>query len=95
LLFGLGTDLDLAGKQYVTFEYKGSSGEFDEGKNEANISNSVFNNGLLSAGIEKRLGKYVFQALPYVSAQWKNSIYKRDDILAGVKLKIMYQPKWY
>jgi hypothetical protein len=93
LLFGLGTDLDIAGRQNVRFDYQGNSGEFDEGRSKANISNPVFNNGLLSAGIEKKFGKYVFQLMPYASAQWKTSIYKRDDILLGAKLYVMYQPR--
>ncbi|MCR9065510.1 MAG: hypothetical protein NXI00_16180 [Cytophagales bacterium] len=94
ILLLLGTDLDIAGREYVKFEYQNDEGVFEEGINKANISNPIFNNGLISAGIEKKIGKYVFQLLPYASAQWKTSIYKRDDILAGINLKMMFQPKW-
>lgn len=91
LLFTLGTDLDLFGKAFVAYDFSADGTKYQEGKSSSKISNPIFNNGLLSVGLEKKYKNYVFQVQPYLSAQWKTSIYKRNDVLAGVKFRIMLE----
>lgn len=56
ILGNVGTDLNLAGKQYVTYEYSFDNAKFKEGSNPYSVKGLVFSNALFSIGLEKNTG---------------------------------------
>lgn len=89
LLFSLGTDLDLYAKQTINFEHhmdivQPISKDFD-----TKYPVMVFNNMVISAGIQKRWKYLVFQVKPFISPQLKSLVYKKEDLYFGLKLNVL------
>lgn len=93
LLTSLGTNFDLYVEQYVIFDYKENSSQFDQGEYSSAVSNRFFNSIDLSIGLEKKIGKYIFQAHPYISVPLKRVDYKNEEFEYGAKIRILYGKK--
>jgi hypothetical protein len=87
LLFSATTDLDLYVGQYINFDYKEDNGKFEQGTYESKLSKSLLYNLELSAGLEKKYKRMIFQIHPYISAQLKETAYKKEEFMLGAKMR--------
>ncbi len=87
LLMGVGTDLDIYAKQFVNFDNQNS----DVRKNfETVIPAKLFNNLVISTGLQKKWRHYVLQIRPFVSPQLISVVYKKEDAYFGVKCNFLF-----
>jgi hypothetical protein len=87
LLFSATTDLDLYVRQYIIFDYKEDNSKFEQGTYKSTHSKSLLNNLELSAGLEKKYNRMIFQIHPYISAQLKETAYKKEEFVFGAKMR--------
>jgi hypothetical protein len=90
LLLGIGTDLDLHAKQFVNFDHHDNPTSVTTKNFETNIPVSVFNNLVISTGVQKRWGHYVLQVRPFISPQLKSVVYKKEDAYFGLKCNFLF-----
>jgi hypothetical protein len=90
LLMGIGTDLDLHAKQFVNFDHHDNPISVTIKNFETNIPVSVFNNLVISPGVQKRWGHYVLQIMPFISPQLKSVVYKKEDAYFGIKCNFLF-----
>jgi hypothetical protein len=87
LLMGIGTDLDVYAKQFVNFNNTNSVTT----KNfEIKIPAKLFNNLVISSGVQKRWEHCVLQICPFISPQLKSVIYKKEDAYFGLKCNFLF-----
>ncbi len=87
LLFSATTDLDLFVRQYINFDYKEDNSKFEQGTYKSTLSKSILNNLEFSAGIEKKYNRMIFQVHPYISAQLRETAYKKEEFVFGAKMR--------
>jgi hypothetical protein len=87
LLFSATTDLDLYVRQYINFDYKEDNRQFEQGTYKSTLSKSLLNNLEFSAGLEKKYNRMIFQIHPYISAQLKETAYKKEEFVFGAKMR--------
>lgn len=87
LLFSATTDLDLFVRQYINFDYKEDNSKFEQGTYKSTLSKSLLNNLEFSAGIEKKYNRMIFQVHPYISAQLRETAYKKEEFVFGAKMR--------
>ena len=87
LLFSATTDLDLFVRQYINFDYKEDNSQFEQGTFKSTLPKSFLNNLEFSAGIEKKYNRMIFQVHPYISAQLRETAYKKEVFVFGAKMR--------
>lgn len=87
LLFSATTDLNLYARQYINFDYKEDNSKFEQGTYKSTLSKSLLNNLELSAGLEKKYNRMIFQIHPYISTQSKETAYKKEEFVFGAKMR--------
>lgn len=87
LLFSATTDLDLYVRQYINFDYKEDNSKFEQGTYKSTLSKTLLNNLEFSAGFEKKYNRMIFQIHPYISAQLKETTYKKEEFVFGAKMR--------
>ena len=87
LLFSATTDLDLYVRQYINFDYKEDNSKFEQGTYKSTLSKNLLNNLEFSAGLEKKYNRMVFQIHPYISAQLRETAYKKEEFVFGAKMR--------
>ena len=90
LLFALGTELDLGLNQQL--QYNGGEDSLKPRREAVRARGDavLFNNIVVSAGLEKRWNHLVFQAQPFIRPQLKQVFYKPKEIDFGIGLSILY-----
>jgi hypothetical protein len=87
IIASAGTDLDIYAKQLIDYNRMG----FPQPQTfTTNTPVVAFNNVVVSIGLQKRWKKFVFQASPFVSPQFKSVVYKKEDLYAGVKFSVLF-----
>jgi hypothetical protein len=87
IIASVGTDLDIYAKQLIDYNRMG----FQQTQTfTTNTPVIAFNNAVISIGMQKRWRKFVFQASPFVSPQFKSVVYKKEDLYAGVKFSLLF-----
>jgi hypothetical protein len=90
LLFGIGTDIDLASRQHIDYDRLGGNIPVERKNFDTKNAVVMINNLVLSAGIQKDWKKFSLQLSPFVSQQITPVIYKNDKLYAGVRFRIFY-----
>ncbi|WP_435356029.1 hypothetical protein [Emticicia sp. SJ17W-69] len=91
VLFSTGTDLDFHLNQITSFSHHDLvRDERQEGIQEK-IPVPLFNNWMISAGIEKRWKHFSVQLSPYLSYQIKPVSYRKEDFIFGFKANGFYR----
>lgn len=91
LMFSTGTSLDLYASQRTDFDHFDPRTPYDERRSQnTHIPALLFNNAMLSVGIQKQWGHFVLDASPYISYQLIETEYKKDDIYAGLRIRALY-----
>ncbi|MEI8046574.1 MAG: outer membrane beta-barrel protein [Bacteroidota bacterium] len=86
----VGTDLDVYLNQKISFNRIPDTGRVDNYSFENKGSVTVFNNMVISAGIEKRWKFLAFQLQPFISPKLKEVFYKPKEMEFGVGFNIKY-----
>lgn len=91
ILFSTGTDLDFHLNQITSFSHHDLvRTETQEGIQEK-IPVPLFNNWMISTGIEKRWKHFSVQLSPYLSYQIKQVSYRKEDFIFGFKANGFYR----
>ena len=69
------------------FDYKEDNSKFEQGTYKSTLSKSLLNNLEFSAGIEKKYNRMIFQVHPYISAQLRETAYKKEEFVFGAKMR--------
>ena len=90
LIFGVGTDLDLSVKQHVEYQHPINFSESETKKFNCNNNSLLFNNTVISAGLQKQFKQILLQVSPFLSPQLKKVDYKKEDIYYGLRVRAFY-----
>ncbi|HSZ25631.1 MAG TPA: hypothetical protein VK766_07945, partial [Cytophagaceae bacterium] len=93
LIFSGGTDLDVFSNLKIQCVVKGYYNQDIEERKSLTLKYHpvLFNNVMLSTGVQKQWNNIVIQASPFVSPQLKTVEYKRDNVYAGLRVRILYK----
>lgn len=91
VLFTAGSNFDVYSRQFISYNHQ--SLFKDDYHNRFSIKGNapVFNNLLISTGIEKRWQKYSIQLSPYFITQVKPILYQKENWQIGIKLNGFYR----
>jgi hypothetical protein len=90
LLFGIGTDVDLASRQHIDYDRLGGNLPVERKNFDTKNAVLMINNVVVSAGIQKEWKKFSLQLSPFVSQQITPVIYKNDKLYTGMRFRIFY-----
>ncbi len=90
LLFGAGTDMDIYAQQRTTFEHWETINTVKHEHVDTKYPTVLFNNIVLSVGVEKKWNRFAFQATPYISPQLTSVAYKKENVYFGFRLRALY-----
>ncbi|MDP4268034.1 MAG: hypothetical protein Q8880_11435 [Bacteroidota bacterium] len=90
LLFSLGTDLDVSAKQFIGYDHDMNFNIGEHKDFQTTHPVVIFNNAMISAGIQKQWKSYVFQLLPFISPQLKSVVYKKEEVYFGLHCNILF-----
>lgn len=85
LLFGLGTDLDVYATQHLIYKLRQEEKSMDK---KSRVS--VFNNAVISIGINKEWNHFSIQLSPFVNPQITRVSYKNPESYYGGRIRLFY-----
>jgi hypothetical protein len=85
----VGTDLDISGTRRVDFDFRDKNIEQTINNVNSSIETKLFNNYLVSLGIEKRFNNFSVQLTPTYTFEQKSVNYRKEYGLGG-ELKLNY-----
>lgn len=85
LLFGLGTDLDIYATQHVRYKLRQEEKSIDKKSPVL-----VFNNAVLSVGINKEWQHFSIQLSPFINPQLTRVSYKNPESYYGSRIRLFY-----
>lgn len=89
LLGKVGTDLDISGTRRVDFDFRDKNIEQTVNNVNSSIETKLFNNYVVSLGMEKRFNNFSIQLTPTYIFEQKSVNYRKDYGLGG-ELKLNY-----
>jgi hypothetical protein len=89
ILLGIGTILDLKLWQQVKYDYGKDNSHFEEGHSSFSVYNKLINSLQITTGLEKKYGKLVYQLMPYATFYKSQIPYRREEFMAGIKLRVL------
>ena len=90
LLFSGGTDMEVYTKQIIGYKHSDALNLNVLSNFETNYQSLIFNNAVLSVGIEKRWKSLIFQAKPFISPQLQTVTYKKENLYYGLHINAAY-----
>ncbi|MBS4057604.1 MAG: hypothetical protein KGZ82_09845 [Bacteroidales bacterium] len=88
---GLGTDLDLNASQQIDYNHLQSGDTIREPRKFTGSEQAVlFNNLVITAGVEKRWNRFSLQLNPFIAPQFNRVQYKNRNLYYGLGLRMYY-----
>ena len=91
IIFSAGTDIDLYAKQHIDYEYSSNTAPPGKDHFDANYPTVLFNNVMLSVGMEKQWNNVIAQICPFIRHQVAHAAYKKDEVYYGFSARILYR----
>jgi hypothetical protein len=90
LLLGIGTDLDLYSTQQLDYKIKTSTNQEVEKIENKKSSILVFNNAVISVGINQQWKHFSLQLCPFINPQITSVGYKTPESYYGGRIRLFY-----